>query len=83
MPIWGEFFKRLQADNKSPYNKKTVFEKPAIMEGMDECDAVDEISLQRANAQLNVSRGLESDDEPSEKGWDESNSKKGTSQDDY
>ncbi len=57
MPIWGEFFKRLQADEKSPYNKLDKFEMPAIMEGMNECDAVDEISLQRANAQMSVSRG--------------------------
>lgn len=84
MPIWGEFFKKLQANEKSPYNKIDKFEMPPIMVGMDECDAVDEISLQRANAQMNVQRGGEADqDEPMESGWDDGNTKNGTSQDDY
>ena len=84
MPIWGEFFKKVQANTNLSYNKIDKFEKPAIMEGMDECDAVDEISLQRANAQMSVSRGLpQEDDEPSEKGWDEKNTNSGVDKDDY
>lgn len=85
MPIWGEFFKKLQSDGNSTYNKIDKFEMPVIMEGMDECDAVDEISLQRANAQMNVSRGLpeEGEDEPGETGWDEKNTNSGTPPDDY
>ncbi len=84
MPIWGEFFKQLQANEKSSYNKTDKFEMPVIMEGMDECDAVDEISLQRANAQMNVSRGNpEDDEEPGETGWDEGNTNSGVKDDDY
>lgn len=82
MPIWGEFFKSLQNNEKNPYNKIDKFEKPAIMEHMDECDAVDEISLQRANAQMNVSRGTP-DEEEDEKGWDEKNSNSGIDANDY
>ena len=70
MPIWGLFFKRIQADNKLGYNAIDKFDKPSIMEGLDECDAVDEISLQRAAAQLNVTRGeddmADPNDEPGE-----------------
>lgn len=83
MPIWGEFFKQLQANEKSSYNKTDKFEMPVIMEGMDECDAVDEISLQRANAQMNVSRGNPEDEEPGETGWDEGNTNSGVKDDDY
>lgn len=83
MPIWGEFFKKLQANEKSVYNKTDKFVMPTIMEGMDECDAVDEISLQRANAQMNVSRGLPQDDEPGETGWDEGNTGSGIDDKDY
>ncbi|MBK7690830.1 MAG: transglycosylase domain-containing protein [Bacteroidetes bacterium] len=83
MPIWGEFFKKLQANEKSPYNKVAKFEMPVIMEGMDECDAVDEISLQRANAQMNVSRGLPEEDEPGETGWDDGNTNSGIDDKDY
>jgi penicillin-binding protein 1A len=70
MPIWGLFFKRIQADNKLGYNAIDKFDKPSIMEGLDECDAVDEISLQRAAAQLNVTRSeddmADPNDEPGE-----------------
>ncbi len=45
MPIWGEFFKRLQANTRSPYNKVTTFEKPISMGDMDECDNEDQIRL--------------------------------------
>jgi penicillin-binding protein 1A len=86
MPIWGEFFKKLQATEKNPYNKTDTFAMPAVMVGMDECDAVDEISLQRANAQMNVSRGMpeEDDADDGEKGgYDLGNTGSGTPQDDY
>lgn len=87
MPIWGMFFKRIQGDDKLGYNKIDKFEKPAIMEGMDECDAVDEISLQRANAQMNVSRldpeAENPDDEPGESNHYIDNSDKGTPNEDY
>ncbi len=66
--------------NKAKIDK---FEMPSIMEGMNECDAVDEISLQRANAQMNVSRGLPTDDEPMETGWDEGNTGSGVDDKDY
>jgi penicillin-binding protein 1A len=85
MPIWGLFMKRVQANNKLGYSTITKFEKPAIMEGMDECDAVDEISLQRANAQMNVSRSdvdPNAAEEPGETNkWD--NTEKGTDENDY
>lgn len=72
MPIWGLFFKRIQKDEKLGYNSIVKFDKPVIMEGMDECDAVDEISLQRAAAQANVTRedpnAVNEDDEPGESG---------------
>ncbi|MEZ5046019.1 MAG: transglycosylase domain-containing protein [Chitinophagaceae bacterium] len=65
MPIWGEFFKLVQNDSRLSYHTKDKFDKPEIMEGMDECDSEDIISVQRANT--NVSRGeVESDDVPSE-----------------
>ncbi len=68
MPTWGEFFKSLQADPRLGYSKIDVFEKPVSMEGMDECDASDEISLKRAAAIMNVSRSDKQveDDEPKE-----------------
>lgn len=83
MPIWGEFFKRVQGNDKLGYAKVDKFEKPAIMEGMDECDAADQVSLQRAEALNNVSRGeiTEEDDAPSERGWGNENS--GVNKDDY
>lgn len=82
MPIWGEFFKRLQADSRSPYNKITTFEKPISMGDMDECDNEDQISLMRAEAVMNVSRGLpEEDDVREENRFD--NRDKGTSERDY
>ena len=56
MPIWGLFMKKVQGNSKLGYNSIDKFDKPSIMEGMDECDAVDEISLQRAAAQMSVSR---------------------------
>jgi len=87
MPIWGLFFKRIQANDKLGYNKVDVFDKPSIMEGMDECDAIDEISLQRAAAQTNVSREDEDfglDDEPGETNhYNMENENNGTNQDDY
>jgi penicillin-binding protein 1A len=61
MPIWGEFFKRVQSNDKLEYNKIDKFEKPLSMEGMDECDTEDQLSLQRAEAVMNVSRGEEED----------------------
>lgn len=66
MPIWGYFMRRVQANNRLGYNKVDVFEKPTTMEGIDECDAIDEISLQRANAQSNVSRTDSMDMAPDE-----------------
>lgn len=76
MPIWGTFFKLLQANEKlKKYSSIEEFAKPAAMEGMNECDSEDQISLQRAEATMNVSRGEETeDDAPSEKGWDDPNS---------
>lgn len=83
MPIWGEFFKRLQANEKSEYNKIDKFEKPLSMGDMDECDTEDQISLQRAEAVMNVSRGLpqEEEDVKEENRFD--NSDKGTDEGDY
>ncbi|HNB82213.1 MAG TPA: transglycosylase domain-containing protein, partial [Chitinophagaceae bacterium] len=85
MPIWGLFMKQVQANDKLGYNPLDEFEKPAIMEGMDECDAIDEISLQRANAQMNVSRGEKDsllDEEPTESNkWDTESG--GTDENDY
>lgn len=69
MPIWGTFFKKLQALPKlQKYCQVQTFEKPAVMEGMNECDSEDQISLQRAEATGNVSR---TDDDVSEHGWSE------------
>ena len=72
MPIWGEFFKQLQANDKINYSKVDKFEKPLSMEGLDECDAADQISIQRAEATMNVSRGVQEapeNEEPGEKGF--------------
>jgi penicillin-binding protein 1A len=72
MPIWGEFFKQLQANNKIKYSTVDQFEKPLSMEGLDECDAADQISIQRAEATMNVSRGVQEapeNEEPGEKGF--------------
>jgi penicillin-binding protein 1A len=82
MPIWGEFFKRIQADEKLGYSTVDKFEKPASMEGMDECDTEDQLSLQRAEAVMNVSRGLPPEEDIKEENKFD-NSDKGTSQDDY
>jgi penicillin-binding protein 1A len=82
MPIWGEFFKRLQANTRSPYNKVTTFEKPISMGDMDECDNEDQISLQRAEAVMNVSRGMPEDDDVREENRFD-NTDKGTSDRDY
>jgi penicillin-binding protein 1A len=81
MPIWGEFFKRIQANEKLTYNTIDKFEKPLSMGDMDECDTEDQISLQRAEAVMNVSRGLEDDDVSEKNPFD--NSDKGTSERDY
>lgn len=71
MPIWGEFFKELQANDKLKYSTVDKFEKPISMEGLDECDAADQVSIQRAEATMNVSRGVQQeDDEPGEKGFE-------------
>jgi hypothetical protein len=69
-------------ENSSNIDK---FEKPAAMEGLDECDAADQVSIQRAEATMNVSRGnkQDADEEPSEKGWDDNNTNGGTSKDEY
>jgi penicillin-binding protein 1A len=86
MPIWGTFFKLLQANDKLGYSDIDKFEKPIVMEGMDECDAVDQVSLQRAEATKSVSRGdlPEDDVEISEKTpLDNSNSNSGINKDDY
>jgi penicillin-binding protein 1A len=82
MPIWGEFFKQIQANEKLGYAKVQEFEKPAVMEGLDECDVADQVSLQRAEAVMNVSRGeaTADDDSPSER-WDNDNA--GTDKEDY
>lgn len=65
MPIWGTFFNLLQNNDKlKKYSVQEEFEKPAAMEGMNECDSEDQISLQRAEATMNVSRS--DDEEPSE-----------------
>jgi penicillin-binding protein 1A len=87
MPIWGLFMKKVQANEKLGYHKIDKFDKPAIMEDMDECDAGDEISKQRANAQMNVSRSdpnslpPEDEDEGETNKFD--NSDKGTDEKDY
>jgi penicillin-binding protein 1A len=82
MPIWGEFFKQLQADEKLNYSSVDKFVVPEIMKNMDECDAVDQISLQRAEAILNVSRGEAQEEDVSEKTpLDNSNS--GVNEKDY
>lgn len=85
MPIWGLFMKRVQGNDKLGYNTVTEFEKPSIMEGMDECDAIDEISLQRANAQMSVSRSDNDSlltEEPTESNkWDTESG--GTDENDY
>lgn len=76
MPIWGTFFKLLQNHSKlQKYCEVTEFVKPAAMEGISECDSEDQISLQRAEATMNVSRSEEDPDAdvPSEK-WDDPNS---------
>jgi penicillin-binding protein 1A len=73
MPIWGEFFKQVQASNKLKYATIEQFEKPLSMEGLDECDAADQISIQRAEATMNVSRGEQEvleNEEPGEKGFE-------------
>lgn len=65
MPIWGTFFNLLQnTDKLKKYSVTEEFVKPAAMEGMNECDSEDQISLQRAEATMNVSRS--DDEEPSE-----------------
>ena len=82
----GTFFKMLQSHSRlTKYNQVTTFEKPAAMEGMGECDSQDQISLQRAEATMNVSRGEEkADDAPSESGgWIEDNSNSGINNKDY
>ena len=73
MPIWGEFFKQVQASNKLKYSTVDKFEQPLSMEGLDECDAADQISIQRAEATMNVSRGeqeVSENEEPGEKGFE-------------
>jgi Membrane carboxypeptidase/penicillin-binding protein len=80
MPIWGEFFKRVQANSKLPYNKIDKFEMPASMEGLDECDAADQISLQRAEAIMNVKRGIPDEEDVREENHFD-NSDKGTPND--
>ena len=73
MPIWGEFFKQVQASNKLKYSTVDQFEQPLSMEGLDECDAADQISIQRAEATMNVSRGeqeVSENEEPGEKGFE-------------
>lgn len=82
MPIWGEFFKLVQANDKLDYNKVDKFEKPLSMGDMDECDTEDQISLQRAEAILNVSRGLPPEDDIREETRFD-NGDKGTSDKDY
>lgn len=81
MPIWGEFFKRIQANEKLGYNKIDKFEKPISMGNMDECDTEDEISLKRAEAVMNVSRGIEIEDVREENNF--GNTDKGTQEKDY
>ncbi len=84
MPIWGTFFKLLQANEKLGYSKIDKFEKPLIMEGMDECDAVDQISLQRAEATRSVSRGdLPANDEEVSEKTPLDNTNSGINKDDY
>ncbi|MBL7765926.1 MAG: transglycosylase domain-containing protein [Chitinophagaceae bacterium] len=80
MPIWGEFFKRIQADKKLGYSTIDSFAKPLAMQGMDECDASDQTSLLRAEATMNVSRGLQ-DDVSEENNF--GNDDKGTNPEDY
>ncbi len=63
MPIWGSFFKKVQANDNLGYNKITTFEKPLSMEGMDECDTYDQTSMDRL--QNEVSRGIKQE-EPDE-----------------
>jgi penicillin-binding protein 1A len=86
MPIWGLFMKRVQQDKKLGYADIDEFERPAIMEGVNECDSQDEISVQRAAAQMNVSRSddevLSEDEEISETNrWEDTNN--GTDENDY
>jgi penicillin-binding protein 1A len=50
MPIFGSFFKRLQADENNKYNTVQDFEEPLSMEGTDICDVVDKTtSIRRKN----------------------------------
>jgi len=83
MPIWGEFFKRIQANKGLDYNRIDSFAKPISMGNMDECDTEDQISLQRAEAVMNVSRGLPQEDEDVKEENRFDNGDKGTSEDDY
>lgn len=62
MPIWGSFWKMIQNDKSLGYADVLEFEKPISMEGMDECDSYDQISIQRSEAVQNISRGIDLDE---------------------
>lgn len=83
MPIWGLFMKKVQGNSKLGYNSIDKFDKPSIMEGMDECDAVDEISLQRAAAQMSVARSDNTDSFEVEEEISESNPFNETTDNEY
>lgn len=64
MPIWGAFWKAIQKDKSLGYNTVTEFKEPISMQGMDECDSYDQISIQRSEATENISRGMDIENIP-------------------